>query len=523
MPRTKALASSKLSAKTSVKNSPKAALSKKKPLKKIIPEPVKKKPKKVIVDIIEDEDSDFKNSKSPKIEEAEEKKKEEEIYNSLVTEKYEDEPISEDIDSQKKFFSQLIKETGAKKASKKNPTEEADDIEEAQPAKQVGLYRKLVWKFLAATIVLLGVVLYFSFSKLTLIITPKGEVLNDTLFLKISPAAASLIATTTTNIASSSEADNSLDPRTAINGSIKEIYPILEAVYPSTGEELGTTTLNGQVKIINNSDKSQALVVKTRILSPDNKLFRIKNAVNVPAGGEVTVDIYADKPTAEMAIGPTTFTIPGLWAGLQDKIFARSDSAFTYDNIANKFVKQTDIEAATKDINDRLINNASSSTSDTTSNWLYSVSDKTKINFSAKAGDSTDQFSAKATGDIIAISFSKEEAVKLVTEKLKLLVPDDKELIAFNPNDIVYTLDSYDARSNTATIKAAFTGTMALKADSTIISRDKLVNLSKDQIDNYLKGFPEVKSYELKFFPSFIHKAPGLVDRINIVINKTNN
>ncbi len=165
------------------------------------------------------------------------------------------------------------------------------------------------------------------------------------------------------------------------------------------------------------------------------------------------------------------------------------------------------------------MNDAASST-DKNSNWLYSVGDGAKITYDAKAGDMKESFNVKAQGDIIGISFSKEDAAKLVGAKLKLLIPDDKELIEFKSENIVYTLDAYDPITNTATVKASFSGTMALKADATVINRDQLVNLTKAQIDNYLKDFPGIMSYKLSFFPSFIQRAPNLVDRINITIKK---
>jgi len=61
---------------------------------------------------------------------------------------------------------------------------------------------------------------------------------------------------------------------------------------------------------------------------------------------------------------------------------------------------------------------------------------------------------------------------------------------------------------------------MALKSESEIIDRSQLVNLKEAQINTYLRDFPEIKSYELKFTPSFIKKAPSLVDRIKVKINR---
>jgi len=277
----------------------------------------------------------------------------------------------------------------------------------------------------------------------------------------------------------------------------------------------------GQVKIINNYSKDQPLVTNTRLLSPDNKLYRIKNAVNVPAGGQVEVAIYTEKPTEDMAIGPTTFTIPGLWLGLQDKIYARSDTEFTFKQKIQKYVKQSDLERVRLELNDLLLQTAKE---DIVSNlgkdqdWLYQSIEPATIEIEAKANEQKDEFVAKAKGKIVAVTFSKEEAVKLAAARLNLLIPDDKELIEFNPDNISYSLENYDADNHTATIKTFFTATMSLRNDSEIIDRSQLVNLTAEQIDTYLHDFPEIKDYELKFSPSFIKKAPGLVDRIKIKI-----
>jgi hypothetical protein len=67
-------------------------------------------------------------------------------------------------------------------------------------------------------------------------------------------------------------------------------------------------------------------------------LFRLKQPVDVPANGQVTDEIYTDNTSQDMSIGQTSFTIPGLWSGLQDKIYAQSNAAFTYNNNVAKIV-----------------------------------------------------------------------------------------------------------------------------------------------------------------------------------------
>jgi len=61
---------------------------------------------------------------------------------------------------------------------------------------------------------------------------------------------------------------------------------------------------------------------------------------------------------------------------------------------------------------------------------------------------------------------------------------------------------------------------MILTSDSNVINPAQLVNLTADQIGTYLKSQPEVNGYTLNFFPSFIKRAPSLVDRIKVNINK---
>jgi hypothetical protein len=427
-----------------------------------------------------------------------------------------------ELDNQKKFFSELA--SGLDSNDKVVKQSESGH-------RSLSLYRHLVLKFIILVLVVAAAVSYFSFSKLTIHLTLRGEDINDTLLLKVSDPVKSLatttkaVATTTGNIISTNTAAtlaDSTDPRESIAGQIKEISTNLTKVYPATGANYLGQELVGQVKIINNSNKSQALVAKTRLLSPDNKLFRLKEAVVVPAGGEVAVAVYADKISDDLAIAPTKFTIPGLWLGLQDKIYAQSEQAFVVDKQAAKYVTAEDIDQATRDINSALLKQAKDQVGVSlgSDNWLYNTDDPAKISIQAKVGDKVDKFTAQASSKIIAVSFSKDQAAKLVAAKLNLIIPDDKELVEFNPDKISYSLDNYDSLTRTASIKASFSGSMILKKDAAVINPEQLVNLNDDQIGSYLKSQVEVKDYRLEFSPAFIKKAPSLVDRISIQVDK---
>lgn len=503
--------------KTGVKIVPKKIAIKKPAIKKIMPDNIvpEKKARPVMVDVIEDDAQEAASEKA------------ENIYPELPAALSEEKPVVSEvedvspsapleIDQQKNFYSKLVSEIKVQKPDLNQATKTEADAStlnsEAAPKirKSVSLYRRLAWRFVGLTAILLLIVFYFSFSKLTIIISPKGETINDNIALKIQPAG----------IASST---NENDFREAVVGTVKEETVEDVKTYSATGEQSVGDDITGKVTIINNSPKAQALVATTRILSPDNKLFRIKSAVNVPAGGEIAVDIYTEKPTQDMAISPTNFTIPGLWAGLQDKIYAKSTEAFSYSQKVNKYVKASDIEQADREMSDLLVakvkeEQQSLGISDPGLETIYETLDDTTYETSAKAGDFKDEFTVKAKGKMLVISFTKDQVAKLAGAKLSLLVPDDKDLVDYDSQNITYSFDSYDAPTSIATVKASFGGTMVLKNNTEVIDKKQLVNLNRDQLEKYLKTFPEIDSYELKFFPSFITRAPRLPERIQIEI-----
>jgi hypothetical protein len=427
-------------------------------------------------------------------------------FKTEAIESPEEESETEDVedeqyDKQKKFFAEWANSV-APQAGEEKP--------KLAPGKSLGLYRRMAVKFIIATAVLLVCIFYFFFSKLTISITPQSELINDSFSFIVG-----------SNSTSTEEVDASAEKK--ILGVVKEITVTAEKTYPTSGEEvIGGETVNGQVTIINKYNKAQPLVVKTRLLSPDGKQFRIKNSVNVPAGGEVVVDIYADEPSAESALAANTrFTIPGLWAGLQNQIYAENKQDFSYQTEVKHTLQQKDIDLANKDILDVLNLKAKSEIENADQNNIMvygDVADSLINNIDAKLGEEKAQFTATASKKVVVVTFSKEEVAKMAEARLSLLVPDDKQLADFDGNQITYNLEDYNADSQLATIKAYFGSSMFLKSDSSLLDRKKMVGLNRKQISQYLDSFPEIKSYELKFSPSFISSAPNLPHKIKVEV-----
>lgn len=373
-------------------------------------------------------------------------------------------------------------------------------------SRSISAYRKIALSFIFLTIVLLGVVFYFSFVSLTINITPNKERISDSLILDINNAGNGITETNKN-----------------INGLVEQAEISESKEYSATGVEVIGEEVVGKVSIINNYIKNQPLVATTRLLSADNKLYRIKQTVNVPAGGTAEVEIYADKPSEEMVIGPSNFTIPGLWAGMQDKIYGVSKERLVYQKQEKKTILENDINQAVNDLKKVLVEKAKKEIGDSYKGYdkvIYSLDENSiSTEFDAKAGEEKEKFIAKAKANINIIAFNNEQAAKIASDKLTSVIPTNKILADFDKGQIVYTVNSIDVARGQSSISLSFDAGMVLNKNAEILDKNKIIGLSKDQLDNYLKSFPEIKSYQIKFSPSFINKVPNLIDRIKVEVN----
>jgi len=373
----------------------------------------------------------------------------------------------------------------------------------------INLYRKIAFSFGLATVILIVVIFYFSFVNLTIVLIPSQERISDSLIF---------------NIYDQKVKEEVSLVKDAVEGIVEQVKIEESKTYLSTDTEVIGEEVSGKVIIINNYTKNQPLVATTRLLSSDNKLFRIKETINVPAGGSVEAEIYADEPSKAMAIGPTKFTLPGLWAGLQEKIYAESQTKFNYGQQIKKYIKQSDIDKAVKDLKDVLIKEAEKKFGNNYKGYdkvIYRVDENSvSTEVDGKVGEEKEKFKVNIEALVTIVAFSKERAIKLAENKLLTIVPDGKSLIEFDTDNISYDLNNLNFDNGLATIKSSFEGKMTLKDNANIIDRHKIVGLTESQLRDYLDNFQEIAGYDLIFRPAFKEKVPNLVDRIKIKIER---
>ncbi len=178
-------------------------------------------------------------------------------------------------------------------------------------APKVNLYKKIAVTFLVVTFILVVGFGYFSLNKAVIVIRPEREAVKTSFYVQVKDLA---------------KLEAAKEPE-AVAGSLAKITLEQSKTFAATGSKSLTSEVTGQVVLVNDQAVEQVLIAKTRLLTPDNLLFRLKERVAVPAKSTLPAEVYADDNSAITEIvQPTTFTVPGLTPALQKVVYARSEA-----------------------------------------------------------------------------------------------------------------------------------------------------------------------------------------------------
>lgn len=412
-------------------------------------------------------------------------------------------------------ISEDIKKEYAEKEDIKNGinADAEKDVENNNKAEQkegrsLSLYRKISLSFVVLTVSLLAVIFYFSFVKVSIFLIPNQERLSGNLIIDIFDKDKKAVKT---------------EDGIEVLGEIEQVEIEETKTYYASGVDVIGEEVTGKVTIINNYNKSQPLVATTRLLSAD-KLFRIKNTVNVPAGGSIEVEVYADEPSSGMAIGPASFIIPGLWAGLQDQIYGESKESMKYSKKIKKHIRQSDIDDSVKDLEVSLLAKAEREIGENYQNYdqvIYEI-DNSSISreIDGKVGEEKEEFSISMKTKVVVTAFNEDKIFEKAKQNLFSALPDDKDLLEINKTDISYDLNNYNVSQGTASLSIGFSGQIIIKDGNSIVNRENILGLNQRQLNDYLNNLPGVTVSAIEFYPTFIKKVPNLVDRIEVIIQK---
>ena len=257
-------------------------------------------------------------------------------------------------------------------------------------------------------------------------------------------------------------------------------------------------------------------------------MFRTKETITVPAGGQVDVAVEADEEGEKGNIGPAHFTVVALWKGMQDKVYGESSQSMTsgikdvmvatLENIneakeqlaaelKEQAIQELSREIVKENPNEKIIPDAVT---------YQIISEEADVEPNAEV----DQFIIASELKIIAAVFDEKKLFDLMNHKLADSLDSDEELASASQESLQYTVKLYDLKAQTAQLEITISGSSLIKLSSPIFNRENLTNKDKQDIRTYFDDFSEIQNVEVRFSPFWVFRSPALKDHIEIKIQR---
>lgn len=365
------------------------------------------------------------------------------------------------------------------------------------------IYRRIAISFVVLTVLLVGIIVFFSLAKATVVVIPKEEI-----------KSAEFLVT--------AKAEPSEAPG-VILGQYKEQTVEVEGAFEASGTTEKPGRAEGMITVVNTTNAPQPLVATTRFLSPEGALFRTVERLVVPANGSVEARVRADEPGAHGDIGPTRFTIPGLNPAKQALIYGESKSAMVGGAQNVRAVTAEDLERARSFSVEKAVAQAKEEFSKTPASAVGEVaveSEEVEVKFDAKAGEHRQSFTLSAKVKVRILSYDKDALEKIAREKVQQNIPQDREIVRFNKDAMIVRIKNVNAKTGEIQLSVYADAAVRLSAASPILDTIKIAGMLPEEAARYLKSFDAIEDVEVRLFPSWQKRIPTIPDRIKIVIKK---
>lgn len=358
-----------------------------------------------------------------------------------------------------------------------------------------------------ASLILIAFVVYNSFSRAEITLTPKKETEKIKFEVPI-------------------EKKENMTTQSALPGRI--LVTTLEEKQKITdiAKKQVDDKAQGKVIIYNKRGESQALKPRTQLQSEKTGLiFRTDQRVVVPGGGQVEIGVTSDEVGEKTNIEPDRFNIVKIWKDWQSLIYAESKEKMTGGVREAKVATQEEIDRAKEKVANDLQQKALDSFKEGLSSGeqiLENATAKEIIDWraSCKPDTRTEEFEMYVKVKIIAVVFDEKELFNLTLARLKEGVLENKEFVNFDQKSFAYSLQSYDEKNGTARIKVSLEGTSIYKISSSTFDKEKLVGRNVEEVEIYFKKNPDIENVKVSFSPFWVKTVPSLKDHIEIIIEK---
>jgi len=306
---------------------------------------------------------------------------------------------------------------------------------------------------------------------------------------------------------------------------------IVAQEFPATGTAFKENKAIGIIRVYNAySTSPQILVVNTRFISTEGKLFRITKRITVPGGhyqegelvpGFLDVQVRADQPGEEFNIGPSTFSIPG-FAGTARYTFFYGKS---FQSMAGGFKKQVsqvtqdDLDQAKSILEKRGIEESQAELKEKALSGYILLEKATRVealevSSSVSVNQEAENFTFRVKAKSSVIAFKEQDVKDFVVQFISSEIPSDKKI-----HQESLSLDYRVEEINFELSQIKFSLNAEVKIYSDIDEsclKNALKGKTLNETELYLKNYPEIRTSSVQFWPFWVKKVPQNNEKIRV-------
>jgi len=291
---------------------------------------------------------------------------------------------------------------------------------------------------------------------------------------------------------------------------------------PEEGAAASEAKAGGLVTLINETGSDQALVATTRLLSQDGVLFRIDEAVNVPAYGEATTMAHADEPGLGGEVGATQFRIPGLSVSVQELVYAVSVDTMTggiqyVQALSEAHIQDAYASLETRARDEAVLALASGINTDVFDGAYVDVEILTQ-SVDAEVGSESGSFEASMSVQVTGLFYDEETILQYASALLQGQVGEDYELAEVSDGYVI-EVRSVDASAEQASLRVYIDGTAIISTASDILDAERLLGRTTGEAETILETSELIDEISIRFTPFWLQRIPTLEDHIKIIVD----
>ncbi len=299
----------------------------------------------------------------------------------------------------------------------------------------------------------------------------------------------------------------------------------------ASGSENVSVKAKGTITVFNNTAESQRLIATTRFETPEGLVYRIPNAITVPARtvkdgktvpGSIDTQVEADQTGDRYNIGLKDFTVPGFKGTAKyEQVYARSKTDMTGGFVGERrVVSEENLGTASKELEEELKNLLSSEIEGQIPANFVMYKNSVNYSFSSptQVGGSGDKAIINKKATATAFIFDR---VTLTREIIEATSPNiaDQNIKISNLDEL-----NFSFTGNISDIQN--TGNLSFKLEGQpqlvwLFDQNSLVSeitgLSKNDVKEAISRYPAIKEATIEIKPFWFMSVPKNEEKVKLV------